>query len=191
MSTDHDDDDRPPGAGSLDVNGRFERLEPGAARHQPPEPGQRAARPADEPLELARTPQPRRYEEPQPYRTPPPPPRRYTGWLLAGLLLVVVAAIGAGVLVTRRRAAQPGVRALSPVENLLHGGASAALVVDSDPPGAEIRIEGRLVGVTPWAGDNGWRGEVMVELTKPGYQPWRGIFTGGHDTNLHATLRRQ
>jgi serine/threonine-protein kinase len=47
-----------------------------------------------------------------------------------------------------------------------------ALFVDSDPRGAEIRIDGRPTGNTPFRVSNLNLGAVRVEIRKSGYQAW-------------------
>jgi hypothetical protein len=66
------------------------------------------------------------------------------------------------------------------------------LLVDSDPPGADIRIDGRTLGQTPWAAENGYaRGaKVTVTLSRHGFRTWTASFVGGEPVTLHAKLER-
>lgn len=66
-----------------------------------------------------------------------------------------------------------------------------ALVVTSTPEGATVLIEGKAVGVTPYAADNRWGGKPRLELRFDGYEPYRDTFTGGKDQSIAATLRKK
>jgi hypothetical protein len=64
------------------------------------------------------------------------------------------------------------------------------VIVSSTPTGASVSIGGKVVGVTPWAGDNVWRGTVPVVIDAKGYQRWKGQLVGGKPQTLDVTLRR-
>jgi len=51
---------------------------------------------------------------------------------------------------------------------------SSALRVDARPAGAEVIIDGKVVGVAPWSGDVE-PGRRMVVIRAPGHDPWRRI----------------
>lgn len=165
------DDERPPlpaSAPSLDLEGRL------VNRFKPVPP---AADPEEAPLELAeRTPtvrEPRRTE----FREPQPAPR-----VAARRVVVAAFALAVGALVV---ALVAGPR-LSP-----HGlfAPRPALVIESQPPGATVRIGSEVVGTTPWAGDNLWQ-DATVTVELPGYRPWTARLQASGDQTLSATLRR-
>ena len=51
----------------------------------------------------------------------------------------------------------------------IFGGSSQPLIVNSDPPGANVLINGTSAGTTPLQYQVSRRGEVSVEVHKPGY----------------------
>jgi hypothetical protein len=148
---------------------------------------------ADAPLELQpRAPKP---SEPTPtaYRDPVVDLRRRRA------LRVVIAAlvVGCGLIAAALFAPKPArqaqvetVRDSTLLDQLAGGGGRAPVVISSEPPGATVRIGGAAVGVTPWAGDNTWEGQVQVVLDLPGYQPWKGSIRGGEEAHLNARLTK-
>ncbi|MGC3973925.1 MAG: PEGA domain-containing protein [Nitrospira sp.] len=53
----------------------------------------------------------------------------------------------------------------------LFGGTSQSLTVNSDPPGANVLINGTLAGTTPLQQQVPRRGDLTVEVQKAGYTP--------------------
>lgn len=51
----------------------------------------------------------------------------------------------------------------------IFGGSSQPLMVNSDPPGAQVLINGASVGTTPLQHQVSRRGDLSVEVHKPGY----------------------
>jgi len=45
-----------------------------------------------------------------------------------------------------------------------------SLTIRSEPPGAELRVNDKLLGTTPYAYDFMWYGWYRIKLTKPGYE---------------------
>lgn len=142
---------------------------------------------ASAPLELAEVQRaaPEGFVDAPVYRAISPPARggRAAPWVvLAGVLLV------AGGFAALRLYAQPA-DAAGAVDDLLarpHG----TLLIDSQPPGATIRIGGETVGETPWAGDGRFPAGATVELTLAGHQPFSTTLKGAAEETIHATLRK-
>ena len=68
---------------------------------------------------------------------------------------------------------------------------SAILQIESEPPGAQLRIEDTDYGETPYFGDNRFPPRVIhVQLRLRGYRTWRGTFRGGAAAKLSAKLIR-
>ena len=53
----------------------------------------------------------------------------------------------------------------------IFGGSSQSLTVNSDPPGANVLINGTLAGTTPLQHQVPRRGDLTVEVQKTGYTP--------------------
>lgn len=53
----------------------------------------------------------------------------------------------------------------------IFGGSSQALTVNSDPPGANVLINGTLAGTTPLQHQVPRRGDLTVEVQKAGFKP--------------------
>jgi len=67
-----------------------------------------------------------------------------------------------------------------------------ALAVESRPPGANIFLDGRLVGKTPLTMPKLPAGEHAVRLERDGYRPWSSItmISDGERTRVTASLER-
>jgi len=139
----------------------------------------------DEELELARPARraPNEWSEPAPYRDDPGRPRS-RGALIAVLVLLGLGAAAAGAFMFF-----PTLQRKLPVNLPL--GATASLVITSTPDGAAVVIDGQTVGVTPFAGDNRWRGRPKLELRLEGYETFRDSFDGGKTQNIAATLKKK
>ena len=121
-----------------------------------------------------------KYVEPEGYRPLVLPDRRGpVKWVLL-LVALGAAAFAAFALI-------PGLQHRLP----LPAGAKASLVIYSEPSGATVKIGGKAVGQTPWAGDNLWGGEVKYEISAPGYQSNWGTFQGGQDVKLNVKLSKK
>jgi eukaryotic-like serine/threonine-protein kinase len=67
-----------------------------------------------------------------------------------------------------------------------------SLSVVSQPAGARVLVEGVDQGQTPLVMDNTYPpGSVSVQLTLPGYKPWKGTFTGGTPATLDVRLQKR
>ena len=128
---------------------------------------------AEAPLEL----------EPRPRKADPAPvhfgasmrPRTF-GWLLGclGTLVLLGAVLLVGTWFVGRTVAAPG-----------------ALIVESQPSGAEVIIAGVRAGRTPFATDNHYRIDaVPIELRHRGYLTWHGTFRGRVNQKLKVRLLR-
>jgi serine/threonine-protein kinase len=157
----------PPGV-PAEPSGSWE-IAPVPKRVEPPLPPPAPA-PVELPLELSR---------PDPPAAPlppelPPSRRRFPVWPV----IVIAVMLGAAALFVPR---------LIPEKRIDIG----MLVVDSDPPGATLKISDDVVGKTPWSGSNVWSGDVRYEVSAPGRMPAHGTFHGGGDVTLHAKLSRK
>ena len=77
---------------------------------------------------------------------------RRIGWFL---LLIVVAGV-----------------AVTGCATMVHG-TTQEIPVTSDPPGAEVRLGGRLLGVTPTTITLERKPDYQLEILKPGFEPFR------------------
>jgi serine/threonine-protein kinase len=66
------------------------------------------------------------------------------------------------------------------------------ILVDSEPEGAEVRLNNVVVGETPWVGQNDYRAgaTVQVKVSHRGFVPWTGTVIGGQPAQLHPSLKR-
>ncbi len=137
--------------------------------------------PADNgPLELARDlSRPAVDEEPSgsapAYRDTPAEPVSQKGrWVMIVATLLALSAFAVLAIYTKRATLLPslGIRA----------GPAATLYIDSDPPGATVRINGKDLGKTPMVQDNRFaEGEIDFQLLLQDYRPFAGKFRGGED----------
>ncbi len=110
------------------------------------------------------------------------PRRRVWPWVVILLALGAVAALR----LQRVRDLLPALDALTPSR------VPKAMVVMSNPSGATLKIDGTVVGKTPWAGDNHWRGGgVPYELSADGYVTLKGFFEGDRELTLDLELRHK
>jgi len=148
---------------------------------------------AEAPLELAtREKPPERMIDQLPHDAPLPSRRRGL-WLVAIAVLAGAGLFAASLVVPSLQPApqRPDtVRESSVLDALAGAGLRGTVIVTSEPPGATVRIAGQQVGVTPWAGDNVWHGDAPVELSLPGYKPWKGSIRGGQEAQLNARLTK-
>ena len=180
---------REPGK-SLTLEGRVTGERPVKAEPPAPAPAAPSTAPGELPslaalntseLELVRDPTARgdgAWQEPLPYRDAPPiRSRRMPLSIIA--LLVLLAGGGLAALWKFPRLARN-----LPVAATDRG----ALVISSEPSGADLFINGTSMGRTPWAADNTWGGEVKWEIRLKGYRTARGTFKGGEAQHLEPTL---
>ena len=62
-------------------------------------------------------------------------------------------------------------------------------VIQSVPDGAEIVLNGKVIGTTPWAGDN-VLGTHVFEIRHVGYRSWRGQLADRTEVTLSVQLTR-
>lgn len=67
----------------------------------------------------------------------------------------------------------------------------ARVVVNSVPPGATVRVAGRVVGQTPWAGDQPGAAPFEVEVSAPGYEAWTTTLQPGAPASVEAKLKKR
>jgi len=67
----------------------------------------------------------------------------------------------------------------------------ARVVVTSKPSGATVHVNGVLVGTTPWGGDIRAVAPFVVEVSAPGYVPFRQTLPPGEAASVSATLQRK
>jgi serine/threonine-protein kinase len=147
-------------------------------------------RQVEAPLELARDPHEKKPVEESPdldhiWRdagTPSaPPPRRLRRAAVA--LVLLVGGAGAALYFS------PALRRKAP---RLPFNEIAVLQIDSKPSGATIRVGGQELGQTPFITENTYpRNSIEVQITLPGYKPWRGTFKGGLNANIEARLSKK
>jgi len=63
--------------------------------------------------------------------------------------------------------------------------------VDSEPAGAQVVVNGQVVGTTPWGSDGVAGKEAVIELNKKGFQTWSTRVDAGVDLTVTATLKRK
>ncbi len=130
----------------------------------------------DRPAPASRVP----FVEPGAYRPEVIPTRSSpTKWVL---MLVALAALALAAF-----ALVPGLQRKLPLPMRTPG----SLVIDSEPSGATVKIAGKQVGQTPWAGDNLWIGEVKYEISAAGHKPRWGTFQGGDAVKLNVKLSKK
>lgn len=210
---DRDDDDDAPADGdweptaALDASGRLVRPDPPAP--ELPGYGEELAPPPsdDAPLELA-APDPRERShrppaappveeyQPLPGRYAPPPRRRVFGVLVVLLMLAGLGTLAALVLTGSEPVQGIVPRGVVPRDLPLPRGLQAELaplIIDSEPPGATVFVNGTELGQTPLAMENSYPAgkKARVRLVLRGYRPWTGSFEGGREVTLRATLRRR
>lgn len=168
------------GRPQLDASGRvIDRQQAGGA---PPPAAFEPPKMSEAELQLARAPRkPGTWVDAAPYRDDPG--RRGPSRALAAV--IVLAVLGAGAVAAfmlfptlQRKLPLP----VTPAK---------ALVVSSTPEGAQVVVEGAVIGTTPYAGDNRWKGRPKLELRLPGYDTFRDSFEGGKDQSIAATLKKK
>ncbi len=120
--------------------------------------------------------------------------------LLAGLCLLASAVVFTGLAAQHRlRETVEGPlngTMLTPTdapEGVSYSQGPALVFIDSTPGGAQVKLDGRPVGVTPWSSNLSCaRGaKLKVELTKQGYRPAQYELVCGEGTaRVSATLRK-
>jgi PEGA domain len=144
---------------------------------QAPEPELQSGR--FEKLELVEREEKLPYVEPGPYRTEPKRSRRLP-WAVA----IVFAVLGMGVGVALWKV--PTLQRQLPLLPLGH---RPTVFIQSDPSGATVRLAGSVVGVTPYAADNLYSGDVPWSLSLAGHRAASGKLKGGVEQRLNVTLK--
>lgn len=148
------------------------------------------ARP-EKPLELATRPPPRAYTAPTAYRADPHQPRRWVPVLLVGFVVAGFAIAGAAMLLTPASAPRvPELDLPTALRDALPELAGPPVVILSEPSGATVRAPTGVLGVTPWAGNNGFLTDTELTLTLAGYQPAKLVLPGAKEAHLSVTLKR-
>lgn len=138
-----------------------------------PTPGSGASRP--KPAPPAPQPLAARAEKPAPPApTPEPVRRRWLTPVLGVTLLGLLALSGWRWRVTHPPEPEP-----------------ARVVVTSTPSGATVRIDGAVMGTTPWGGDHRGAAPFVLEVSAPGYLTFRQTLPPGEATSVSATLQRK
>lgn len=195
--TDQKDDELFQGP-SIDADGRLE------GRFQnvelpPPEPPPPAAAPAQEEspeLDLSHRPVvEERVENFRPDMPPPPAEAKRSGALklFVGFMLLGGLALGAFVYFRPHLGSlgmEDGVRSGNWFDTVTAGTEVPPIIISSTPTGANITINDKPVGQTPWAGDNRWVGQPTVTIQLPGYKTWEGKLQGGEPQTLDITLKK-
>ncbi len=141
----------------------------------------------EEPLELdlsKKVPPSGAWSEPAPYRDDYKAPLKRIAALKAAAALAALALVALGVFMLFPRLQRD-------IPWRLPGGASRSLLITSDPSGADVRINGGVVGQTPFAADNHWVGHVQVEVRMEGFDVFRDTFEGSHETHIVAKLKKK
>nr|WP_225937376.1 protein kinase [Myxococcus sp. RHSTA-1-4] len=69
--------------------------------------------------------------------------------------------------------------------------AAPVLTIQSEPPGATVRVDGRDVGTTPVTLENLYPAtSIPVQVRLKGYRAWKGTFRGGEPVQLQVALER-
>ncbi|MFZ5472050.1 MAG: protein kinase domain-containing protein [Myxococcota bacterium] len=178
--------------GKTSISGSFPKIDPSQLPPPPPPPAPAKPPPTlkpagfepppEEPLELARD--IRREAQEEDFIPPVETPRSGARWLGRGvMLLVTFLAAGAflGLYLWPKR------HALSkPFAD------KRVLYIDSEPPGAKVRINGKDIGTTPWIEENLYGPtDVSFQLIKEGYRPYAGTFRGGEMQRVEVKLKRK
>jgi hypothetical protein len=163
------------------LTGRIQRLE---LREGPPE-----AEAGGAPIELVDRPRAVKTLPRQVFRDPVEPRGRRARVIAAVVAILALGASGAALLLWKAGPPEDGVRASSALEATI-AARKEPVLVDSEPPGATVRIAGQVVGTTPWAGDNLW-GDAEVALSLPGYAPWKGRLRPRAESRFSVTLKRR
>jgi hypothetical protein len=113
---------------------------------------------------------------------------RSLGRALALASAAAAGAIGVGAFAMRDRL--PSWLQLPPAHPGAYG--KAMLRIESEPPGATVKVGEEELGVTPYLADNDYpEGNNAVTVELRGYQPYRGSFPGGRDVTVRASLKRR
>jgi hypothetical protein len=69
----------------------------------------------------------------------------------------------------------------------------APIIINSQPEGARVRINGEDKGQTPLVMDNEFPSgmEVPVEVSLPGYKPWKATLSGSAPAQFDVRLQKR
>jgi hypothetical protein len=90
------------------------------------------------------------------------------------------------------RTTSAGARSTPPAASATNGSFVGALSIESRPPGAEVRLDGRVVGTTPTSIDQVDTGQHTVRIELAGYRLWSAsvrVVTGERN-RVTASLER-
>jgi hypothetical protein len=104
--------------------------------------------------------------------------------------LAPVVVLRPDLILDKRRVPKPAIEALNRLTQLYAGGTNGETTIVSNPPGAEVFLDGNRVGKTPHTMTGQHRGRHVVRLVLPGFQPWAKSFNAGaRNQNLKARLK--
>jgi serine/threonine-protein kinase len=144
-------------------------------------------------LELAERPPKKVEPRVESFRDEPPPPRRRLGLKVAlGAVALGIALFSTFLFAPRSFLARVGLDArrdafeLGP---LSFRSPAPPLILESTPSGATITISGKVVGTTPWAGDNTWPDQAPISVSLRGYSLWQGQLIEGRELKANIKLK--
>ncbi|MGB0588770.1 MAG: PEGA domain-containing protein [Myxococcota bacterium] len=118
------------------------------------------------------------------------------GYFLAGFedngedALAPVVVLRPDIILDKRKVPKPAIAALERLTKLYAGGTKGETTVISNPPGAEVFLDGNLVGRTPHTMTGQHRGRHVVRVVMPGFQPWAKSFNAGsRNQKIRARLK--
>lgn len=167
------------------LEGRLSRLEPASPGTWEP------VDPSSAPLELAEVAPPVVAAlpiRPEPASSKPRVPLFIVFGSMGLGVLILIFALVKDVISPPPMARADEVRAIGEVEQHLSVPTpKGRAVIQSEPDGAEIVVNGQVIGTTPWAGDN-VIGTQTFEVRRAGYQSWKGRLPDRADATLSVRL---
>lgn len=156
-----------------------------------PPPAAPVAAVPEEPLELARRPQPRGYVAPTAYRPDLTPSRRWVPVVLIGMVVAGVGiALAAMVISPASPPKVPSIELPGLLRDALPEMSGPPIIITSEPPGATIRSAAGELGKTPWAGNNPFLLDTELTISMSGFQSRKVMLRGASEAQLNVTLKR-